>query len=73
MLHVYICITCMPDACEEECQIDRAFVIGVTDGCELNPGPLQEKQIFLTTESSLEPHNDYFLDKNILWIRIVLL
>lgn len=61
LLHVYICITCMPDACEEECQIDRAFVIEVTDGCELNPGPLQEEQVLLTTESSLEPHIDYFI------------
>ena len=39
---------------------------GVPDGCEppcgfweLNPDPLQEQQMLLTTEPSLQPHRDF--------------
>lgn len=37
---------------------------GVVDGCEfwdLNSGLLQEQQVFLTTESSVQPLSGFFL------------
>lgn len=62
-LRVYLCITCMHTALkgQKSTGFPRA---GVGDGCEsplgfleLNPSPLKELPVLLTTEPSLQPLN----------------
>lgn len=59
------CIGVCPQVCLVASEIEESIVspgTGVVDGCELprggresNPAPLQEQQVFLTTESTLQP------------------
>lgn len=51
----------------------RSLVSGVIDKCELNPGPLEEQPVLLTTKVSLQPHplpllRPWWCWKNCLWL-----
>lgn len=60
-LHVYLHSECMSGAWGQRCWIPHSWDsgwLGMLFGCwELNPGPLQEKQVFLSTEPPSHPWN----------------
>lgn len=57
-----MCIMSMPGTCGGQKRTPDVLESGVTDGCkpacvgwELNPGPVQDQQVLLTTALSLTP------------------